>query len=361
MVYCEWKQENDLVEGLFSWGSSNETINKSHTENIRDTLNESINKTMMSTKTSMSNTVDASQDIDLDFTECSKQFAPIYQELVKGNNEGKIQCITAVAPDKEAMASCGEVYKLPPSKEITPCRADNIKQDMKMTFDASKSLTQEDTTNVQKNLREDLESRINDENDALGSAVQSIASAASSFGDIGSSSSSTNDHTVINKTKIVDRVVNMVDKKFISDMSTKMAGNQSLKLKDGSASFITQSMSLDLVAKMTDKNASFKSLMNDIERVDKKIIEKKNKGVTDAIETGADLGKEVSNVFGDVATTGMEETGSTARTLMIAGVIIAVVAMGVFLWFLLSPAGQSVAETAADTGSSIAKAKTGVQ
>jgi len=375
MVYSIWNPnaEEDLIEGLFSWGSSNETINKSHTENIRDSLNESINKTMMTTKTSMSSVVDATQEIDVDFTECSAQFSEVFLAEKKLHQEGKMKCIVN-AKTPEFVKACGEVYpdisgvKM---SDVTPCRLDNIKQDMAMSFDSSKSLELGDTKKVQKKLRDELESRVNDETDALGAAVGSIVSAASSFGDIGSSSSSTNDNTVINKTKIVDRVVNMVDESFITEMSKKMSGKQSLKLKNGGASFITQTMSLDLVAKMTDKNTSFKGLISDIEKIDKKITVKKTKGVTDMVEEGADTVKKVSGDAkdlgettvkegGKVATTGIEEGASIAKTWIYGVAIVAFIIVMAILWLLLSPAGQSAVETGANTGSSIVKAKAGI-
>lgn len=372
MVYCEWKPD-ELIEGFLGLdvGSSTKTTNKSHTENIRDTLNENINKTLMSTKTGMSSVVDASQMIDLDFEECDKAFAPIYLEMVKGANDGKKDCIAAVAPNTEAMKTCGDVYKIGKSEDITPCMADNLSQELTMTFDASMSISAKDTEEVQKNLRESLDTAKIDEEDALGSAAKELAKSGGGV-KIGSSSDTTEDHTTINKTTIKNRVVNIVDKNFITEMSTKMAGNQTIKAKGGKLSFITQTMSLDLVASMTSENEKFKSLMEDIEKVEKHVEEKKVKGLTDAIETGGDVlktgitetGGVANNAIdtgGDVAETGIETGGDVAKSGMltvmlpfIIGFFVVAIVFGLILW------KSGVLKTAADTGATVVKAKAGV-
>ena len=139
--YSTWNPnaEEHLIEG-FSFMGKSETVNKSHTENIRDTLNETINKTMMSDEAGVKQTVTLSQSMDFDFEACDNAFAPIFLEMVKGANEGKKDCVAAVAPNTDAMASCGKVYKIPEAKDITPCRASNIKQEMVGTFNADLKL-----------------------------------------------------------------------------------------------------------------------------------------------------------------------------------------------------------------------------
>lgn len=362
MVYCEWKPnlyDDKLVEG-FSFMGSSESVNKSHTENIRDSLNETINKTMMSDEAGIKQTVTLSQDMEFDFTKCDKGFAPVYLEMVKGANEGKKDCVAAVAPNKEAMASCGEVYKIPPAKDITPCKASNISQEMTGNFSNETKITEDTETKVREILKQNLENRLENEEDGLTKSLNTLAKAASNTAIMGSSSS-TEDHTVINKTKIVDRVVNMMDQETITQLNSDFAGSQKISASGGTIEFLTQDMTITAVAKLTRGKKVFEDIMKESEKIEKNIEKNKTKGAVDMVEAGADVAKKVSGDAAGVATTGIEGGVGIAKAWIYGVAIIVVIVVVAILWFMLSPAGQNVAETAADTGSSIAKAKTGVQ
>lgn len=315
VIYQEWKPnaEHELLMEpfLFSGGNSEKTVNKTRTENIRDTLNESINKTMLSTETNMSTTIDASQEIDLDFTECSKQFQAMYLEQVKIHNDGKTQCITS-NPGAEGIKACGESYPPPPSMdEVTPCTASNITQDLKMTFKEDGEVSVDDVEKVQNKLREELENRASDESDSFGSALNTVAGAARDLAnrsllDAGNSSTTINDDSVLNKTNIINRTVNMVDKEFITNLSKNLSASQSLKSKDGKLSFISQSMSIDVVSKMTAQNSTFREMVEDIEKIDKNVAETDDKGITDVAETAGDVAEQVVQSGESVANRGIE-------------------------------------------------------
>lgn len=373
MAYSRWNPnaEDDLIEGFLGLniGGKKTVVNKTHTENIRDSLNETINKTFMSNEAGLKQTVSLSQNMEFDFTDCDKEYAPIFAKEKELYYLGKNACISN-AKSRELINACADAYPDVKISDVTPCRAENIDQSMVGTFDASMQITEDMTKNIKDLLKENLEKQVNDEKDALGSALNTLAKEGAGLS-IGSSSNTTNDNTVINKTKIVDRVVNMVDQKFVKTLNQKLSGTQTIKVSGGTTKFVTQSMTVHTVAKMTSENKVFQNIMKDVERVDKQISEKKSKGVTDMVEEGADTVKKVSGDakdFGEttvkeggkVATTGIKEGASIAKTWMYGVAIVAFIIVIAILWVLLSPAGQKGVETAANTGSSVVKAKAGV-
>ena len=371
--YSTWNPnaEEDLIEGFLGLdiGGDKTVVNKSHTENIRDSLNETINKTFMSNEAGLKQTVSLSQNIELDFRDCDALYAPIFAKEKELYLAGKNGCISN-AKTPELIKACSDAYPNVKITDVTPCRAENIDQSMVGTFDASMQITDEMTKNIKDLLKENLEKRVNDEEDALGSTLNTLAEEGAGVA-IASSSSTTNDQTLINKTKIVDRVVNMVDQKFIKTLNQKLAGTQTIKASGGTIKFVTQSMTVHTVAKMTTSNKTFQNIMKDVERVDKQINEKKSKGVTDMVEEGADTVKKVSGDAkdlgettvkegGKVATTGIKEGASIAKAWIYGVAIVAFIIVMAILWVLLSPAGQNAVETGANTGSSVVKAKAGV-
>ena len=82
MAYSRWNPnaEDDLIEGFLGLniGGKKTVVNKTHTENIRDSLNETINKTFMSNEAGLKQTVSLSQNMEFDFTDCDKEYAPIF-------------------------------------------------------------------------------------------------------------------------------------------------------------------------------------------------------------------------------------------------------------------------------------------
>jgi len=135
--------------------------------------------------------------------------------------------------------------------------------------------------------------------------------------------------------------VNMVDQKFIKTLNQNLAGTQTIKASGGTIKFVTQSMTVHMVAKMTTSNKTFQNIMKDVERVDKQINEKKSKGVTDIAET-----------VGDVANNAIDTAQSALLFLpyLVGGVII----LFIILWL------SGVLETGANTASDVARVKAGV-
>lgn len=356
--YSTWNPnvEEDLIEGFLGLniGGDKTVVNKSHSENIRDSLNETINKTFLSNEAGLRQTVSLSQNIELDFRDCDAMYAPIFAEEKKLYLTGKNGCISnAKTPD--LIKACSDAYPDVKVADVTPCRAENIDQSMVGTFNASMQITEEMTENIKDLLKENLEKRVNDENDAFGKALNTLAEEGAGIA-IGSSSNTTNDHTLINKTKIVDRVVNMVDQDFIKTLNQNLAGTQTIKAAGGSIKFVTQSMTVHTVAKMTTNNTTFQNIMKDVERVDKQINEKKSKGVTDVAETVGDVANNAIDTGGDVVKTGISTWGDIAQSalLFLPYLVGGVIILFIILWL------SGVLETGANTASDVARAKAGV-
>lgn len=356
--YSTWNPnaEEDLIEGFLGLdiGGDKTVVNKSYTENVRDSLNETINKTFMSNEAGLKQTVSLSQNIELDFRDCDALYAPIFAKEKELYLAGKNGCISN-SKTPELIKACSDAYPSVNITDVTPCRAENIDQSMVGTFDASMQITDEMTKNIKDLLKENLEKRVNDEEDALGSTLNTLAEEGAGIA-IASSSSTTNDQTLINKTKIVDRVVNMVDQKFIKTLNQNLAGTQTIKASGGTIKFVTQSMTVHTVAKMTTSNKTFQNIMKDVERVDKQINEKKSKGITDIAETVGDVANNAIDTGGDVVETGISTWGDIAQSalLFLPYLVGGVIILFIILWL------SGVLETGANTASDVARVKAGV-
>lgn len=362
MNYHAWNPR--CVEGFFGLGvgSTTDKVTKTLTETVSDTLNESINKTFNTTETTMASAVSASQDMTFDFTDCDASFAPVYLELIKGLNEGRKGCSSAESV--EVMRACGELWKQPAIEDVTPCKATDITQKMIMSFDAEQSTTSDDTEKIKKALKEDLENRMSNEEDGLAAAVNTLADGAAAALEsgggvsVGESKTETTETTTLTKTSVIDRVVDIVDDKFVQDMSNSMAGNQSINITGGTTKAITQDMSLVLVAKMTAENSKFQELMEDIQKTEKIIDENKTKGITDVAEEVADTAQVGIEEGAGVANNVVDETGETSRELggkfldnMSTGMIVAVIgfiALLILLGFMWSSGGSEIAADVAN-------------
>jgi hypothetical protein len=358
LQYSSWNpnEEEELIEGFLGLniGGKKTVVNKSHTENIRDSLNETINKTFMSNEAGLKQTVSLSQNMQFDFTDCDKEYAPIFAKEKELYYAGKNGCISN-AKTSELIKACSDAYPEVKISDVTPCRAENIEQSMVGTFDASMEINDEMTKNVKDLLKENLENRINDEEDTFGATLNTLAEEGAGIS-IAGSSNTTNDNTVINKTTIVDRVVNMVDQNFVKTLNQKLAGTQTIKVTGGTTKFVTQSMTVHTVAKMTADNKIFQDVMKDVERVDKKIIEKKNKGVTDIAETVGDVAETGIETGGDVANNAIDTGGDVAKSALsfLPYVIGGIILLMLILWL------SGALETGTNAAANVAQAKAGV-
>lgn len=377
---CEVKENKkmDAVEGFLNIGGSDEVINKSHTEIIREAINRNINKTFTTTKTSQTSLVTGSQTMDIDMNECDRVFAPIIAENKKRNSEEqerqrdrRSKCVVDMMADKtspeQAAKLCLELNPELQFDVVEPCRVSGLTQKMTLEFKKTEKVESSDVEKLQKDLKDNLKKSFEKEDDAVGTALNDVVDVwgkiggnISKAGDIGTSSKTTTENTTMNKNTIIQEVVDIVDEKFVKETYNTLAGDQMLRISGGSASNISQDMTLTFISEITSKNEKFKSLISKIERAEEEVEKQKTKGLTDVVET---TGKTVDNAVdkgADVANTGMGVFGDISKYGMTTVLLPFIVCAALIICLAVIAFWQSGAiNTATEGAVAIGKAKAG--
>ena len=336
---CEVKENKkmDAVEGFLNIGGNNEEINKSHTEIIREAINRNINKTFTTTKTSQTSLVTGSQTMDIDMNECDRVFAPIIAENKKRNSQEqerqrdrRLKCVVDMMADKtspeQAAKLCLELNPELQFDVVEPCRVSGLTQKMTLEFRKTEKVESSDVEKLQKDLKENLKKSFEKEDDAVGTALNDVVGVLgniggniSKAGDIGTSSKTTTENTTMNKNTIIQEVVDIVDEKFVKETYNTLAGDQMLRISGGSASNISQDMTLTFISDITSKNENFKSLISKIERAEEEVEKQKTNGLKDIVDTA---GKTVDNAVdkgAGVVNTGIGAAGETVNNAVDKG------------------------------------------
>jgi uncharacterized protein YejL (UPF0352 family) len=261
------------------------------------TLNETINKNILSNTTICQNTISSNQLIDIScdskpitITD-SKGAQTVYDPIVQFGNL-RAQC----KKDVLAYNTANKTNTNPDDacKDLFPCYYQDITQDSTISFISNCQITDQTVNSIKTNLQSDVEKKYTSNTDGFATALDNLVTGVVNSSVAGSTKNKT---TITNDIK--NRMVNIVDKTFVNQLISQYTTNQTIKLAGGSARGITQKSMLSIQQTLLNDNKTYNDLMTQLENKNIETTSVTTRGLSDIVSsiTGL-LGSWIYVVFG---------------------------------------------------------------
>ena len=272
--------KQDKIDRFLNFGSKTSVI-----ENFKNTVNENINKSFLSVSLKCQNDSQMYQNMEFDCpTTTGDDTAKMY-----------IACLNAGG----APETCNEVRY--------SCDISDIKQDLVVSFKQQCKIDNDMVTKMKDDLKDRLK-KVEDSNtwtDTFAPIGQGIGKAIGDGVTFGNSSTKTT-----NKEKTINRIVNMVDKKFLNELSSKLFAKQDLVVKgNAKVKAVSQKAQIDVVSDLTSNNNSMNEM---ISWIDMAVDEK---------TTSDGPFKFISDMFGSLTNAAIALGGCCFCCLCIIGIV----------------------------------------